>query len=185
MTPEEYYKVLGLSKGCSVDEIKKAYRTKAREFHPDINHSAGAKDKFINATEAYEFLLSYSEKIRNNEEAFRRAAEEWKRYRQARSKQRAKVFAQVSYVRFRNSNFYKTTRIFDITTILFSMVISIMVLLLAIFGYIFRIKHPMGIEKPSVIALVFFILLGMVLFIISFVHLKIFIQSSRKEKGDL
>ena len=186
MSKRDYYEVLGVDKNASQDEIKKAYRSKAREFHPDINHSPGAKDKFIMATEAYEFLVSYYDKIKTNEEAFRQAMEYWLKYRQARSKQKAKIFAQVSYVRFRNTNFYKTTRIFDITTIAASLVISVMVLFLAVFGYLFRIKHPvMGYENPSLIALILFVLLGMVLFIVSFVHLKIFIQSSRKEKRNI
>jgi hypothetical protein len=186
VTIEDYYKILGLNPGCNVDEIKKAYRNKAREFHPDINHSPEAKDMFIGATEAYEFLLTYFEKMKSNEEAYRKAMEDWRKYRQARSRQKARVYAQTSFVRFKNTNFYKTTRIFDGTTIISSLIVSVLVLILSIYGYIYRMHHPIpGVENPSVIILILFILMGMVLFILSFVHLKIYIQASAKNKNNL
>ena len=108
MSVNEYYNILGLHAGCGVEEIKKAYRKKAREFHPDINPSPSAKDMFILITEAYEFLLTYSEKAVSDAEAYNRAMEDWRKYRQARSRQRANAYARTSYVRFKNTNFYKT-----------------------------------------------------------------------------
>jgi molecular chaperone DnaJ len=58
----DYYEVLGLQKGCSEDDIKKAYRKKAKEHHPDLNpDDKTAEAKFKEASEAYE-VLSDSEK---------------------------------------------------------------------------------------------------------------------------
>lgn len=186
MTISDYYRILDLNPGCTVEDIKKAYRSKAREFHPDINHSPDAKDMFIGVTEAYEFLLTYFEKIRRNEDAYRKAMEEWKKYRQTRSRQKAGVYAQTSFVRFKNTNFYKTTRIFDATAIVSSLLVSVLVLIAAVYGYIFRIHHPIpGVEDPSVGVLVIFILLGMVLFMISLVHFKIYLETSKKNKDRL
>ena len=111
MILSDYYHILGLPVNSSVEEIKKAYRQKARMYHPDINPSPDAKDMFIATTEAYEFLMAYSEKVTNDEEAYRQAMEDWRKYRQDRSRQRANAYARASYVRFKNTNFYRNTRI--------------------------------------------------------------------------
>ena len=62
MSKRDYYEVLGVSKSATADEIKKAYRKKAIEFHPDKNPGdKAAEEKFKEAAEAYE-VLSDSQK---------------------------------------------------------------------------------------------------------------------------
>ncbi|KAL3986957.1 hydrocephalus-inducing protein [Sarotherodon galilaeus] len=53
---KDYYKVLGIARGASEDEIKKAYRKQALRYHPDKNKSPGAEDKFKEIAEAYDVL---------------------------------------------------------------------------------------------------------------------------------
>lgn len=53
-----YHQLLGLRPGAPTDEIKRAYRKKAFEFHPDKNSSPSAHEKFIEITLAYEMLIS-------------------------------------------------------------------------------------------------------------------------------
>ena len=62
MAKRDYYEVLGLSKGASEDEIKKAYRQLAKKYHPDLNKEPGAEEKFKEINEAYETLSDSTKK---------------------------------------------------------------------------------------------------------------------------
>ncbi|MCA9898196.1 MAG: molecular chaperone DnaJ [Anaerolineales bacterium] len=55
-TQRDFYDVLGVARGASKDDIKKAYRKLARKFHPDVNKEDGAEDKFKEVQRAYEVL---------------------------------------------------------------------------------------------------------------------------------
>ena len=58
----DYYEVLGVSKDADADTIKKAYRSLAKKYHPDINKAADAPEKFKEVQEAYEILSDETKK---------------------------------------------------------------------------------------------------------------------------
>src|SRR6266478_9798954 len=56
MEYRDYYKILGVQRTASADEIKKVYRRLARKYHPDVSKERNAESKFKEVQEAYEVL---------------------------------------------------------------------------------------------------------------------------------
>lgn len=62
--PRDCYEVLGVTRSASEDDIKKAYRKLARQFHPDVNKDPDAGEKFKEATESYAILSDPEKRAR-------------------------------------------------------------------------------------------------------------------------
>src|SRR2546423_4695209 len=62
--PRDLYEVLGVPRSASADDIKKAYRKLARQYHPDVNREDGAEDKFKEIAAAYEVLSDEQKRAR-------------------------------------------------------------------------------------------------------------------------
>jgi hypothetical protein len=183
MTAADYYKVLGLSEGCSLNDLKRAYRIKARLYHPDLNGHPSAPDLFIRATEAYEFLhkalsgafrnnLSYNEKLR-----------QWEVYHRQRAREKAEYYSRTRYVNFTRSATYKTTRIFDGTLVIYGMIVSLLIIGIDIYSYTWmRANATTPDEEPSFTFMILLLIMGLGFFTFSFLNLLIFVKNTRKRK---
>jgi curved DNA-binding protein len=77
MDYKDYYEILGVSRSADEKDMKKAFRRLAREYHPDMNKSAEAEEKFKEVNEAYE-VLSDPEKRK----LYDQFGSEWQRWQQ-------------------------------------------------------------------------------------------------------
>lgn len=183
MLISEYYSILGLPLNSSLEEIKKAYRKKARLYHPDVNQSPDAKDKFIRVTEAYDFLMANHSKGDLTDQEFFRIMEDWRKYRQDRSKQRAQYYARKSFVSFKNSKYYKSTRILNTSSAIFTLAVSVTVMVFTIFGYILRLRNPIpGTEKTTIFSFIILLLISIILVSVSIFSLKSSINTNKKQR---
>lgn len=60
----DYYIVLGVNRGSDLNQIKKAYRTAAKKYHPDTSHSSKNSDKFLEASKAYDILSNEEKRLK-------------------------------------------------------------------------------------------------------------------------
>ena len=63
MAQRDYYEVLGIPRTATADDIKSAFRRLAREYHPDVNKSADAEEKFKELNEAYAVLSDPEKRV--------------------------------------------------------------------------------------------------------------------------
>ena len=56
MNEKDYYAILGVEKDASTEDIRKAFQTKARKLHPDVNKEPDAEERFKEVSEAYAVL---------------------------------------------------------------------------------------------------------------------------------
>lgn len=86
---QDYYSVLGVSRDADEAAIKRAYREKARQLHPDVNKSADAEERFKAINEAHQVLSDPEKRAR-----YDRFGSDWERYQSAADNGAATDFSQ-------------------------------------------------------------------------------------------
>ena len=88
----QYLNILEVSPDSGILEIKRAFRKKAKKFHPDLNKDSGAQEKFILVNEAYEFLMKHY-----NQPGFESKKTTKERHRDWVEKEKAKARKHAAY----------------------------------------------------------------------------------------
>jgi len=78
MQYKDYYAILGLARGASDEQIKRAYRKLARKYHPDVSKEAGAEEKFKEVAEAYQTLKDPDKRAAYDQLGSHRSGEEFR-----------------------------------------------------------------------------------------------------------
>ena len=136
------YSILGISETATDEEIKFAFRTKAKQLHPDKNTAPDAHEQFLNLHEAYAYLLNRSVR------AFASVIEEkQKEQRMERSRKAAANYARMKYEEYlREMEMYRTSPYSWVFKILYYGLFFIYLLCAMIFACIPVVLFTYGIE---------------------------------------
>ena len=89
MQHSSYYRILEVSENASDEEIRKAYRSKAKLYHPDVNQSPDAHTMFVLLTAAYDTLINRNKRI--SYERRRQSHDPFRAYNQWVARQKAQA----------------------------------------------------------------------------------------------
>jgi hypothetical protein len=132
-----YYEILGVTRDATPAEIKRAYRRKALEFHPDRSTDPDAHEKFIQINEAYDFLINRG----NYSDPYQVSQDDWEESLRTASRNRAQEEARMRYEEYLKSDYYKaqveTAQSFDYVYLAISifMLIIFPILTISLFGF--------------------------------------------------
>ena len=151
----DYFKILEIPQDASEMEIKRAYRSKAREFHPSENKAPDALDNFILINEAYEILIHkntheiYLEDYRISGDPLK---SEVYYYWINSARTRAAQHAVLSMKEFLNTGFYRDTHMWSYPSLIMFLIVGL-ILLLTPFLVILTAQEKLGVV--GVLAVIF------------------------------
>ena len=173
----QYLNILEVSSDSGILEIKRAFRKKAKKFHPDLNNDSGAQDKFILVNEAYEFLMiHYNQPGFRSKKTTKERHHDWVEKEKAKARKYAARQAQRQFEKYRNSKLYKTANMLYSIYDYFALIIGLMIIFAAAFGLHLQKDFKEGYTLNSIIAGVFLIMIGGL-----FVYFSIMSIRTRKE----
>jgi curved DNA-binding protein CbpA len=158
---EEYFKILGLEKTASQDDIKKAYRFLAKKYHPDVSSEPDAGKRFIQIAEAYEILtnqkvLETLKIMAENDEERKRSYEYFKK----RAKEVAKQAAEMKFERLKKEHeAFQQSGMYDVF-LLFNYIAHFLLIIVTIFLLSFPIYIAI---TTGFYGLFFFLIAGIIL----------------------
>ena len=160
---KDYYAILKIDHDATIEEIKNAYRQLAKKFHPDLNKSPDAHERFIEITEAYEVLTNPD--LQHHYQYVRTKVDEetlkatWEQARQA-AYESAQHFARMKYEKFvREQEAFKKSGWYDLGLFLHYMFRSLVLPLIILFILLPLVseevsQHPSGYVAFWILALI-------------------------------
>ena len=115
-----HYEILGVSQEATEKEIRKAYKRKAMELHPDVNPSPDANEEFVQLGESYEYLLNRkTNRVFGSKGKFAeqqtdyRSYREWQFNERKKARERARAHAQMKFEAFQKTEYYRLAEALD------------------------------------------------------------------------
>lgn len=176
-----YLSKLGLDSGASLNDVKQAYRKLARRYHPDLNSAPDAPEKFIEVTEAYDFLVRYFTSCNVFGKTGNTDMEKhWNSGQRDKARARARRYAGTQYTSFRKTDYYRGTVIAERSRIYYNLIIALLFIFVSVHGFIVRSKTAAGSnDAPSVAGFIFLLFIGLLFLGVSLLYL----LSSYKNHG--
>jgi curved DNA-binding protein CbpA len=171
--PDNYYLVLGIDKNAGIEEVKKAYRTKVKQFHPDISSLPNAQKLFIELTEAYEFILAdqkekdESQRPEEHEEPFvvwDPSMKELLKEEMEKLHKIAREEARRKYREYQNSKEYRTTQILSRVSDYLFFGLGFLVIITALRGLYIQFHSP-DFSYISVFAAFLAVVIGIIMIV--------------------
>jgi len=182
----EYYRILEVTPDHTLGEVKKAFRAKAKKYHPDINRNPGSHDQFIRLTEAYEFIIRQLKVEASNSAHDKHAYEnayyhnfmrEWMQQERERIRKQAAREARMNYEKYMNSREFKTTNTLNSIVDYFALFFGLLIIIGAIYG-VHQIREAEELNFNRILMGICLFIMGLVIFVFMFSH--IFLSDEKK-----
>ncbi len=182
----EYYRILDVTPDHTMDEVKKAFRAKAKKYHPDINRQPGSHDQFIRITEAYEFIIRQL-KMEARSRVYDTNAQqsnyhhnfmrEWMQQERERIRKQAAREAKMNYEKYMNSRAFKTTNTLNSIVDYFALFFGLLIILGAIYG-VRQLRETEDLNFNRILMAICLFIVGLIIFVFTFSH--IFLDKEKK-----
>ncbi|MEN9999898.1 MAG: hypothetical protein RI922_2888 [Bacteroidota bacterium] len=113
---EHYFSLLGIPKTASLDELKKAFRNKAKKIHPDRNPSLTAHSDFLELNEAFDFLSSFlkeNKQFGSEESTIVNSYDNWEKTVKENVRKKVKEQARMSFQAYMNSEHFRSDTLIE------------------------------------------------------------------------
>ena len=185
---ESYLHILGVDQNANLNDIKKAYRIRAKELHPDRNDAPDAQEKFVSLTEAYEYLLEnwmYLKPTRPKTEAEIQAERERERaYRRwlweesLRIKKKAEEMSRMKFEEFKKTQVYRTTNMLSSLTNYLALLFGVAIIIGAFIG-LFHQPEEDELKVGNIIVVILTSCVGLVFIFYTIYEI---VKNRKKEK---